>query len=309
MGIWGTSIFSDDLASDIRREYNTLISIKKTDDIEDIFISYYKEIFDTEEEPVFWFALALSEWKKGRLTKRAKNKALEMLNSGKDQKRWKSFDNEKNYKKRLFVLDEFKKTLLSPMPEQKKVSKPRQRRCPWKVGSLLAYKIVTNEALRAHPCYNKYALLRVIHIKKSPVSQLIPTELFDEDMLVGVYGWIGTEIPFSNITDNLNYITLEESFTPFSINMDSPILEHISEMKRNNIISGLNNFFGERVETCAQLDWTPVKGGQNVITYIDFDESYKTHIPEFFDTSITSYSLTHFKAFDATLCNRLEQYL
>ena len=41
MGAWGTEIFSDDLAQDIRGEYNVLLSIGKSDsDAEKMLIDY-----------------------------------------------------------------------------------------------------------------------------------------------------------------------------------------------------------------------------------------------------------------------------
>ena len=62
MGAWGTAIFSDDLAEDIRSEYNALLSIGKDGhQAEKMLIDYYSDILnkDSDDEPVFWFALAL----------------------------------------------------------------------------------------------------------------------------------------------------------------------------------------------------------------------------------------------------------
>lgn len=82
MGAWGTEIFSDDLAQDIRGEYNVLLSVGKSDsDAEKMLINYYSNILNCSnpDEDVFWFALALSEWKKGRLSETVKEKALSAL--------------------------------------------------------------------------------------------------------------------------------------------------------------------------------------------------------------------------------------
>lgn len=67
MGAWGPAIFSYDLAADVRREYNALLSIGKSDDeAERLPIERYDGVLDRgdPDEAVFWFALALSEWKK-----------------------------------------------------------------------------------------------------------------------------------------------------------------------------------------------------------------------------------------------------
>ena len=47
MGSWGTSVFSDDLAQDVRREYNILLSVgKDNNDIEELLTNYYRNILN-----------------------------------------------------------------------------------------------------------------------------------------------------------------------------------------------------------------------------------------------------------------------
>ena len=82
MGAWGTSIFSDDMAMDIRREYSVLLSVgKSSEEAEKMLIKYYSSIMNCNDpdEDVFWFVLALCEWKKGRLSQFVKKKALDAL--------------------------------------------------------------------------------------------------------------------------------------------------------------------------------------------------------------------------------------
>lgn len=312
MGAWGPAIFSDDLAEDIRHEYNVLLSFgKENDEVEEILMDYYAEIFGCRDpdESVFWYALALCEWKKGRLSERAKKNALYCLEHGNDLERWNFPGNEKNYKKRLQVLKDFKNTILSPMPEKKKVRKPTVHHCPWKAGSLLAYRIVSNEIISNDPCFNKYVLLRVIKIKRSPVSVILPTDFYDESMLVGLYGWIGNEIPDPGIVEKLEYIAIEEGDRRPEMPRDLSILNILSKDDRNEIVDALNSYFSKYVMTCIDLDWMPVRGKRGDITYLGCDEKYEVSIPEFFDTSITSYSMTNFLAFDARLANRMKAYL
>lgn len=68
------------------------------------------------------------------------------------------------YKQWVKVLKNLQEMLLSPQPMEAKVSKRRNNHCPWPVGSLLAYNIISNGELKNHPLYNKYALLRVVKI-------------------------------------------------------------------------------------------------------------------------------------------------
>ena len=99
MGAWGPSIFSDDLAADIRREYNILLSVGKTsEEAEKMLIDYYSSLLNCNDpdEDVFWFALALCEWKKGRLSITVREKALNALDSGRDLERRNNPEKEKN---------------------------------------------------------------------------------------------------------------------------------------------------------------------------------------------------------------------
>ena len=121
MGTWGPKLYQDDLAEDVRDYYkDQLHRGKKGIDItQELLVQYQIVISDSEEASVFWFALAISEWKKGRLSRFVQEKALYFLENGKDLERWNSKGNEKNYKKRKKVLDELKRTILSKLDDIK----------------------------------------------------------------------------------------------------------------------------------------------------------------------------------------------
>ena len=313
MGAWGTEIFSDDLAQDIRGEYNVLLSVGKSDsDAEKMLINYYSNILNCSnpDEDVFWFALALSEWKKGRLSETVKEKALSALKKGHDLERWNTMGNEKNYIKRKNALDKFQNLILSPMPTAKKIRKPTVHHCPWSVGSLLAYRIVSNKQLSGHPCFMKYVLLRVIKIVKHPISHLFDTGYYDESMFVGFYNWIGSEIPDPKIVIDLKYIPIENpSFCSYIHNADLSFSDNLPDGSSNIMKKIADSFPDERVEKCTKLDWVPTKEAKGDITYLDCDESFQKNIPDFFDLSLSRYSITHFMAFDITLSKRFEPYI
>ena len=315
MGAWGTAVFSDDLAMDVRSEYNFLVSInKENSDIEKLLMDYYSDILNCNDpdEDVFWFALSLSEWKKGRLSSFVKEKALSALDSGRDLERWNESGNEKNYEKRKRILNELRETLLSPLPAEKKIKKPTTYHCPWKVGSLLAYRILPEDAamISESPCSLKYVLLRIIKINRRPISKVCPTEYYNESMLVGLYNWIGSEIPDPKIVENLEFIPMQEYNPPVPVNdIDFSILNSVSEEMKNKIECGITSFFKRRRVTCEYLDWTPVKKIPSHITWLDCDENYQYHIPEFFNTSLSSCPLSNYSSFSISLAKRMEKYL
>lgn len=311
MGAWGTSIFSDDLSLDIRREYSILLSIgKENSEIEQMLINYYSSIFNCNnpDEDVFWFALALCEWKKGLLSDFVKEKALNALKSGRDLERWSN--SEKNYKKRKKVLDELKNTIQAPMPERKKIKKPTVHHCPWKVGSLLAYKIISNKNLSNNPCFMKYVLLRVIKITKEPISKLFETKYYDESMWIGLYNWIGESIPDPEIVKELKYIPIEEeSILPKPVGkIDWSLLETLPEESKDVVKNSLLNAFEPKPVMCVNFDWLPTKEKYGDITYLGCDESYQNSIPEFFKTSCP-YIITSYLPFDIDLSKIMQKYL
>ncbi len=303
MGAWGPGIYSDDLALDIKREYNVLLSIGEDASlIENKLISYYSDILGSEDPDgeVFWFALALCEWEKGRLSSYVKDKAIASLESGRDLARWDVPGNRDAYLKRKKALDVLRQTIISPMPDIKTIKKPTLRHCPWQVGSLLAYRIVSNVNLIGNPCYNKYVLLRIVRIDKHPLSKLFDTGYYNETMKVGLYNWMGSTIPDSNIVESLPFIPIS-SFS-LSLPIDKMNLGTIvtlpdgskitEQIKEANKIQDI---------VCVQLDWRSKKNEIGDITFLNCDNSYQDEIPVFFRNAINNCPMSHFIPFDATL--------
>lgn len=155
MGTWGTAIFSDDLASDIKSEFRNKIGFGKTsiEATEELLIDYSEEIKDSDESSVFWLSLALTQWNIGRLLENVKEKALEAIENGQDLEKWK--DDEKSFKKRKLVLEKLKEKLLSEQPKQKKIAKPFIRETILEKGDIISYQVKND----------KFIILRVIEIR------------------------------------------------------------------------------------------------------------------------------------------------
>ena len=77
----GTSLYSNDTASDLRGDYIDGLKWGYTnEDITNELIDQDQSLFgDKEEEPLFWFALADTQWNYGRLLPSVKEKALLFL--------------------------------------------------------------------------------------------------------------------------------------------------------------------------------------------------------------------------------------
>ena len=164
MGTWGTAIFSDDFASDLKSEFRDKIAFgKEPEEATQELINEYKDVLDDPEEAsVFWIALAATQWNLGRLQEDVKQKALQILDSGTDLNRWK--DNPKEYKKRIEVLNKLKEQLLSKQPLAKKLPIPFIRETKLIEGNLISY---------THSNGN-IAILRVIGINRDHCGDTYP---------------------------------------------------------------------------------------------------------------------------------------
>ena len=89
MGTWGTSLYDNDSTSDIRGDFLDKLKRGKTnEEATKELVDENMNTGDTEEEPLFWFALADTQWNYGRLLPEVKEKALFYLSQDKEWERW-----------------------------------------------------------------------------------------------------------------------------------------------------------------------------------------------------------------------------
>ena len=137
MGTWGTGIFQNDIADDVKTRYIELLhdgySGKEANDAlieENRDILSLDCLLDAEE---FWLSLAAIEWSYGRLIDETKTQAMEFL---KNQTIY--FENPKDQKDRLSVKQQLLQQLEKTMPAEKKVKVYKGFICPYKIGDIFA---------------------------------------------------------------------------------------------------------------------------------------------------------------------------
>ena len=187
MGAWGTSLYANDFASDIRGEYLDRLRRGKTNkEATQELIEANKAIMGNfEEEPLFWYALADTQWNYGRLLPFVKEKALSFIDKKEELERWRDADETQmlaweNTRQKL------KETLLSPQPPEKKVSKYRLYQCPWNFGDVFAYQFSSAYSQEKHFC-GKYVFFRKVSENIYWPGHVVP--------VVQVYNWVGETIP------------------------------------------------------------------------------------------------------------------
>jgi hypothetical protein len=176
MGAWGPGLFSDDLACDIRDEYRELIGdgLPGPEATDRLLMTFADERLDRDSGPVFWLALAATQWKCGRLEERVKTKALEIIETETDLHRWEN--DSKLAKKRKIVLEKLHTRLLSEQPIQVTIKKAYKQKTSFRLGDIFSYRLKSG----------KYALFRVVHFHTDKGGTIPIVELCD---------WTGDRIP------------------------------------------------------------------------------------------------------------------
>ncbi len=184
MGTWGKKLYSNDIACDVRDSYINLL--KKQYSSQDAYEQVkreYKEVFGKDEEPIFWFALADTQWKTGRLTEDVKEKAFMYLEALKDNR-----------------FADLRGKLNQPMPPKKKFSKQQDFvKNPWEVGDIYAYQLHGEDAAK-YECEGKYMLLQKVGNRN--------WYGYGKFSLLQMYDKIFEEIPKKEVIKNLTILPM-----------------------------------------------------------------------------------------------------
>lgn len=151
MGTWGTALFSDDLAADVREAFRDLIGEGLTTEaaVNRLRREYKSSLRDPNEESVFWLALADTEWRLGRLDDTVLKNALRVIDSGQDLMRW---EDDADRKKRERILTRLRTKLQSTPPAPKQVARAIKPLNEWKTGEVIGFRLLSD----------RWVLLRVI---------------------------------------------------------------------------------------------------------------------------------------------------
>ena len=153
MGTWGTSLYSDDVAQDVRERYRQLVGEtgSGTEATKEIRKEFAESLADPDEKTSVLLALADTQWRLGRLEPTTRRQALSIIERGADLQRW-TEENPKLAEKRRLVLEALKDRLLREPPPPKKIAPSIQEAIPWNKGDVIAYQ---------RRC-GKFALFRVV---------------------------------------------------------------------------------------------------------------------------------------------------
>jgi len=150
MGTWGTGIFADDTAADIREDWRESIldGLTPAEASARILERYADEVDDPDQGPVVWLALAAAQFQTGRLLPDVRDNALAIIESGADVRRFAAQDPALG-RQRGKALDALAAKLLGPPRSPTRMVRSKPFLSPLEIGDvvLVLGKDGSNQAL------------------------------------------------------------------------------------------------------------------------------------------------------------------
>ena len=142
MGAWGTAIFSDDVAADIREDWRDHIGdgLSPEAATQQVLADYADAVQDQDESGVVWLALAVCQWRTGRIVQSVLDRAIEIIDDGSDLRRWEWEQQPRQRQARAQVLAKTRDLLLSPPPEPRRIPRRRRSETLFGPGDVLSYR-------------------------------------------------------------------------------------------------------------------------------------------------------------------------
>jgi hypothetical protein len=182
LGVWGTALFSDDLACDVRNHYRDLLEDGVDDDVATrLTVEAFREYFE-ESDGIALLALAVTQSKLGRLDPDIRDRALAVLDRGADLEEW-EHDNPKLLPKRRAVLEKARAQLTGQQPLRKRLRPPKRISSGLAAGDVLALALP-----------RRVALLRVVRVHPHRLGETPVLEELDFD---------GAEVPARDVLERL----------------------------------------------------------------------------------------------------------
>lgn len=182
MGTWGTGVFSDDVACDVRDHYRELLEDGVEDDAAIRLTVERFRAYLEESDGVALLAFAVTQSKLGRLDPDIRDQALALLDRGADLEVWER-ESPKSLSKRRTVLEKARAQLTGPQPARKRLRPPKRVLSGLAAGDVLA--LVLPRCL---------TLLRVVRVHAHRLGETPVLEELDFD---------GTELPARDALERL----------------------------------------------------------------------------------------------------------
>jgi len=169
MGSWGTGVFGNDLASDVRGEYRELLEDGTPDAeaLQKVLRSFANDVDDPDSGTCFWTGLAAAQMELGRLNPAVRDRTVAVIDAGGDLHMW---DETGLATKRRAVLAKLRGQLIGPQKAAVKVRPPRRVPCPVQAGDVFLLTLQDGRKAR----------LRALAVKSHRLGDIPTVEMIDD---------------------------------------------------------------------------------------------------------------------------------
>jgi hypothetical protein len=146
MSIEGPGLYQDDTGHDVRSEFRDLIGEGHApDEATQLLIERWADVLgDKDVYCAFYLALADTQWRLGRLVPAVGLTALEIIDTGRDLRRWEY--NPIFHRKRRKVLADLRRRLESPAPAPRAVRREAVFSTSLRLGDVIRYRTASGDA-------------------------------------------------------------------------------------------------------------------------------------------------------------------
>lgn len=179
MGSWGTAIFADDLAADVRGDWrDAILDGGDPAQVTRQLIGRYSAAADDQGEAgVFWLALAAAQLETGRLDDAVRDRALEVIDRNVDLARWRE-QHPSLARRRERALQRLAEGLRGPPPQPKRLRRSQPAAVRFEIGDVVR--------LRSSTAMKVFAII-VAHLDGHPRGTANP--------VVELVIWEGARLP------------------------------------------------------------------------------------------------------------------
>ena len=208
MGVWGSTLYANDTTLDVRDAYMDYLKeqLSNEEALQKTLLDFEELMGDEDEEALFWFALAETQWKVGRLTPEVKENALRWIEEEGGVALWEeSKSGSAGWKK---TLEKLKEKLESPMSSEKKVRKPELiDQNLWNIGDVYVYQFHTEKS-KEHGTCGKYVLLQKMGASPLTSGWPAPERIF---MMIHVFNKLFDDMPTLKDMEGVRLLPMSET--------------------------------------------------------------------------------------------------
>lgn len=139
MGSWGAGLFEDDVARDVEQAFEAAMASGASVPAatRQVLDAFRAEAADEDDGPVVILALAVSQWRLGKLQEKLKGEAFAVLEAGRGLQRWADED-EATLSARRAVYEQLRVLLGSPSPPMPPPARRARRKANFREGDWFA---------------------------------------------------------------------------------------------------------------------------------------------------------------------------